>query len=118
MSYRKSPQFLGSILSVLANLNNTEVWMVLIRPLIYKFTISSTIPFMTVLSECANHNFMSHRFSRSLHALFQFYEVVSRNGKMHSSAGADFFVDYHLTVISLHLKTPMNFIRLIFQDGF
>ena len=67
LSDNKSPQVSGTLLSILADLNNAVVWMVSTRPLIFKFSSPCTNPLMTVprapITIGINLSFMIHSFS-------------------------------------------------------
>ena len=100
-------------------LNNAVVWMVSTRPLISKSSSSCCNPLVTLPSAPIiigiTVSFMFYSFFSSLarstylslfFTFFHFYPVVSRNGKVHYSAGSPFFfffflffffffVDYH-----------------------
>ena len=97
-----------TLLSILTDLNNAVVSMVSNRPLISKSSSSSTKPLVTILiwpiiiGITVTFMFTSFfQFSCKvlgliiLFAFFQFYPVVSRNGKVHKSAGS-FFSFYNL----------------------
>ena len=101
---RKSPQVSRTLLSIKANLNKAVVWMVFTRPLFSKSCSPNTNHLVTVPSASITIGitvtFMFHcyfQFSRkvqvliSLFTFFQFHPVVSRNVKVHDSAGSLFF---------------------------
>ena len=122
-----SPQVSRTLLSILADLNIAVVWMVSSRPL-----FSKSNPLVAVLSAQITIGItITFQFSSKveelnlLFAFFQFFPVVSWNGKFHCSAGSIFSVDYHLIwssrqdlVIRLYLKIPKNYGLFIFSDGF
>ena len=96
LSDSKFLQVSRTLLSSLADLNNAVVWMVSTRPLISKSSSLCTKSFGDC-TERANYNWY-HRYFHvreffqfpskvqvliSLFAFFQFYPVVSRNGKVH-----------------------------------
>ena len=99
LSDSKIPQVSRTLLSILADFNHSLVWMVSTRPLISKSSSPCINPLVTVPSTPTTIDitvtFMFHSFfsslARSRHlSLFvflQFYPVVSRNGKVHNSAG-------------------------------
>ena len=104
-SLLKSP---GTLLSILADLNNAVVWMVSTRPLNSKSTSPCTKPLVTVPSTPDTTGitvvFMFHFFFQfsskvqvliSLFAFFQFYSVASRDGKFLYLAGSFLCLDYH-----------------------
>ena len=97
----KSPQVSRILLNILANLNNDVVWMVSARPLISKSSSPCTNPLVTVPSApittgitvtCMVHSFSVIYRLIFLFASFQFYPVVSRDGKVHYSAGSLFML--------------------------
>ena len=103
-----SPIISRTFLSILTNRINSLVWMVFTRLFISKYTSLCTNPLVTV--PCAlitigiNVTFMFHIFQFSskvyvfisLLAFLQCYPVISRNSKVHYSAGSLFFIpDYH-----------------------
>ena len=96
-----SPQVSRTLLNILADLNNTVVWIVSTRPLISKSSSYFTKPFVIVArvptTNVITVTFMFHSFSIPLKykyldlflfAFFQFYSVVSRESKVHSSASS------------------------------
>ena len=92
----KSPQVSRTLLSILADLNTSVIWMVsmssspFINPLVTvpsaPITIGITVTFIF-------HSFFFFQSSRkvlvhiSLFAFFQFDPMVNRDGKIHDSAG-------------------------------
>ena len=112
----KSPQVFGTLLSILADLNNAVVSMVFTRPLISKSSSPCTyslviIPNASVVIGITD-TFMFHCYSCShgrsrylpLFSLsFSFTIGICRNSKVHYSAGSLFyFVDHH----KQHFLTP------------
>ena len=110
LSDSKSPQVSKTLLSILADLNNTVVWMVSTRPLISNSSSFFNIPLVTIPRELIrisiNVTFMFHIFLQFsskvqvlilLSATFQFYSVVSWDRKGHNFASSLFFVvvDYY-----------------------
>ena len=118
LSDSKSPQVSRILLSIRTDLNNAVVWMVFTRPLITKPFNPCTNPLVTVprapitIGITVTYMFYSLFVffwgggSSKVYVLifffafFQVYPVVSRNGKVHYSAGSLFyylfiFVDYH-----------------------
>ena len=100
----KSPQVSRTLLSNLAELNNAVVWLVSTIPLTSKFSSPFTIPLVTVSSAQITigikvtfmfHSFFSSlakvRVLFSLFAFFQFYFVISQDGKVYNSAVFFFF---------------------------
>ena len=97
-----SPYVFGTLLSILTDLNNAVVWMVLTRPLISKSPNPCTNPLLTVPSVsitigtllllCALVYLFPSKVSIVIYrfAFFQFYPMVSRNGKVYYSAGSFF----------------------------
>ena len=102
----KSPRVSGTLLSILAVLNNVVVWMVSTRPP----TSNSSSPFSNTLVTVPNApitigtivTFIFHRFlfffnslARSRYfprfAFFQVYSVVSRDSKVDNFANSIFF---------------------------
>ena len=114
LSDSKSTQIFRTLLSVLAGLMNTVIWMVSNRHLISKFSSLCTNPLLTVLraqfTVGITLTFMFHRFFFQfsckvlisiLHvAFFQFHSVVSRDGKFHKSVSLS-FIGYHLVSWSI-----------------
>ena len=102
---RKYLQVTRTLLNILANLNNAVIWMVSIRPLIFKSSILIISPLVSVQSEeitigititfmFQSFFFSSRARSRYLSFFFSFffffclfYPVISRNGKFLRSAG-------------------------------
>ena len=98
-----SPQVPTTLLSILSDQNNAVFWMVTTRPIIYNFSSLIINPLVTEPSApitiSITVTFMFHSFFFPflfalifLFAFIQFYPVVSRNGKIHYSAGSLFFL--------------------------
>ena len=100
----KSPQVSRALLSILANLNNTAVWLVSTRSLISKISSLCINPLVTVprarIVIGITVTFMFHSFFQFLSkvqvlillfAFFQFYSVVSRDSKVHNPFMLAFF---------------------------
>ena len=96
----KYPQVSRTHFSILANHNNDVVWMISTYPLIFKSSSPFTNPLVTVSSTLITIGitvtFMFHSLfsfqARSRHIFFlfgslQFYQVVTRNGKVFYSVG-------------------------------
>ena len=92
---RKSPQISRTLLSILAVLNNTVVWMVSTRPPTSKSSSPFSIPFVTVpnaaitigiIVTCMFHSFFSCPSKVEvlilLFTFLQFYSVDSRDSKV------------------------------------
>ena len=94
LSGNKSPYVSRTILSILANLYNAEVWMVSTRPLISKSSSTCINHLVTVprgpITNGITVTFMFLSFFNvliPLFAFFQFYSVVvGRDSKIHNSA--------------------------------
>ena len=101
-----------TLLSVLANLNNSVVWMASARPLISKssspcinlWVIVRRVPITIGITV----SFMFHSFFNSsnkvqvfilLFTSFQFYSVVSQDSKVHNSVSSLFFFFFSLLII-------------------
>ena len=110
LSESKSPQVSRILLSILADLNSAVIWMVSTRLLIVKSSRSIINPLVTVPSAPikigVTVTFIFRSFFQfsckikvlnSLFDFFQFYPVVSRNGKVHYLAGFLFLL---LTITS------------------
>ena len=93
-----------TLLSILADLNYTVVWIISTRALISKSCSPCTYPFVTVprtpFTTGINVTFMFHCFffqfpnkveALLLLAFFQFYSIVCRVSKVHYSASSLFF---------------------------
>ena len=92
----KSLKVSGTLLGILPDLNNVEVWIVSIRHPISNFSNLLSKPLMTV-PKCANYNWYHlhvpqlPRFSGKVHVLatlfvcffFIFHSVVRRDSKVH-----------------------------------
>ena len=104
LSYSKSPQVSWTRLSILAVLNNVEVWMVSSHPPTSKSSSPFSNPLVTVpnapitigiIVTCMFHSFF--QFSRKvgvlifLYTFFQFYSVDSRDSKVDNFASSLFF---------------------------
>ena len=85
----KSPQVYRTFFSILADLNNSVVWMISTLPLISKSSHSCTNPLVTVPSVLITTDItvssVFHSSSKvleltSLFAFFPFYPVISRSG--------------------------------------
>ena len=98
LSDSKSPQ-VSRTFNIVADLNNAVVWIVSIRPLIFKSSIPFTNPLVTVprasITIGITVTFMFHslfQFPRNvlvlifLYAFFQFYNEISWNSEVHNSA--------------------------------
>ena len=103
LSVSKSPQVSRTLLSILADRNNAVVWMVSICPLISKSSSPCTNPLVTVprllITIGITYTYIFHSFFQFsskfkvlifLFAFFQFYPVVSRNGKIDYSEASLF----------------------------
>ena len=110
----KSPLVSGTLLGILAHLNNAAVSKVSVRPLISKFSSSFNNPWVTVLKASiiigVNVTFMFHSFfffnslarSRYLSFFsfsFSFYVVVSWDSKIHNFASSLFFFFFFFLLI-------------------
>ena len=111
LSDSKYYQVSRTLLSILTDLNNVVIGTVSTRPLISKSSCSYIKLLSTVTSASITfgitvtfmfRSLFFFSFSRkvlvliSLFTFFQFYCVVTRNSKVHYSAGSLFFsVDYH-----------------------
>ena len=102
LSDSKSPQFLRTLLGILADLNNAVVWMV---SLVLLFPSPCTSPLVTVpkapITTNINVTFMFHSFFQfpskfevfiPLFIFFQFFSVVSRDSKFHNFASSLFLL--------------------------
>ena len=99
-------QIIITLLCILADSNNTVVWIVSTCPLISEsyslFTNLLRIVLSAPITVSITVTIMFHSFFLvevliSLFAFFQFYYVGSRDGKVHNSAGSLFFL---LTITS------------------
>ena len=118
----KSPHISSTLLSILADLNNAVVWIVLIRPPLFKsssplskrlesvpsaqMTIGITVilMFLSFLRSLARReNPLYNKFFLPL----SFFQIITRSGIL---VGIRWYV--------LYLKIPLNVIRLIFQERF
>ena len=106
LSESKSLQVSRTLLSILADLNNTLVWIVSTCPLISKSSCPRTNPFVTLYKEyqlqsllqspscymfCVFFSSLAKFMHLSLFSLFfQFYRVINRNGKVQYSVGSLF----------------------------
>ena len=103
LSDSKSPQVSWTLLSILAVLNNAVIWIVSTRPSTSKSTSPFYNPFVTVLRAPITIGtiitFMFHSFFQFsnkvavlilLFTFFQFYSVVSRDGKINNFANSLF----------------------------
>ena len=135
------------ILSILADLSNINFWMFFTSLLICKCSSSMISPLIPVKSVpikigitltfmCHSFFFFFSSLARSKNNLFftffQFYPVISQNGKFHNSQVLYFLFIYQFIfadrqyvwssgrhqVISLYLKIEENFLHLFLQDGF
>ena len=118
LSDSKSPQVSRNLLSILAILNNVVVWVVSIRPPTSKSSSPFSNPLVTVpkapitigiIVTCMFHSFF--QFSSKVKVLillftfFQFYFVVSWNGKVDN-----FFVELLLLLLLLCIKSIFIFL--------
>ena len=108
LSDSKSLQISRTLLSILAVLNNTLIWMVSTRPLIFKFPRPITKPLgivpsapvtidITVTFSCSIVVFSSRARSNYLSLIsfsFNFISVVRLDGKIHYSADSLFFSSF------------------------
>ena len=105
LSDTKSPQVSMTFLSILADLNNAEVWMASPHPLISMSSSTSTNPLATLPSAPITIGiaitFLLHRFFQfpkkvrvlmSLRTFLHLYPVISRNSKTLNLAGSLFYV--------------------------
>ena len=105
MYFSKSSKVSRTLLSILADLSNAEVWMVSTRPLISKSFSPCTIPLVTVPSASITIRITSlsallssFQFSSKfevlifIFAFFHLYSVVRRNSKVHNSASSLFII--------------------------
>ena len=138
----KSSHVSRTFLSILADLNNTLAWMVSTNALIFKSSSSSTNPrkWQLVLLSLSC-SIVLYQFSSKVYvfiflfAFLQFYLMISRDGKLHYSAGSRFFFFFFFFLIffcwlSLGLfvwprlgdpfvsQNLKKFVCRIFQDGF
>ena len=103
LSDSKPLQVSGTLLKILAVLNNAVVWMVSTRSLIFKSSSPLITPSVTVsrapITIGIIVTFMFHSFFQFsskvqvlilLFAFFQFYSVVSRDSKVHNSGSSPF----------------------------
>ena len=109
LSDSKSPQVSKTLLSILVVLNNAIIWMVSTRPVISKSSSPCTNPFGHCTTS-TNYNWYNRHFHVlqvfqfpckvdvliPLFAFIQFYSVVLRDSKVHSSASSLLIVDYHM----------------------
>ena len=107
LSDSKPSQVSGTLLSILADLNNAVVWTVSTRPVIYKSFNLCTNPLVTIPRALITIDiivtFIFRNFFCSLDKVevliplftfFRFYSVVHRNSKVYNSGSSLFFVDY------------------------
>ena len=105
LSDSKSTQVCSTLLSILAVVNNTVVWMVSTRPPTSKSSSPFNNPLVTVLSAPITIGiivtWMFHRFFQFpskvevlilLFKFFQFYSVVSEDSKVDNFANSLFFL--------------------------
>ena len=116
LSDSKSPQVSRTLLSILADFNNAVVGMVTTRPLISKSSSLCTNPQVTVprapITLGIIVTFVFHSFFQvlskvelliPLFTFFQFYSVVRRNSKVHTSASPLFLLIIIIIIIILLL---------------
>ena len=130
----KSLQVLGTLLSILADLNHAVIWTVSTRPVFSKSSSPCTNPLVTVPRApitIVTFMFQFFQFPSKVQvlipffAVFQFFSVFRRDSKVHNFASSLFFVDYHKVwssgrdlVIRLYVKIAEEFVRVILQDRF
>ena len=112
LSDNKSPQVSRTLLSILAVLNNSVVWMVSTRPPTSKSSSPFNNPLVSVpkapITIGIIDTFMFHSFFQFpskvevpilLLTLFQFYSVVNRDSKVHNFVNSLFFFLFFFLLI-------------------
>ena len=138
LSYNKSPQVSRNLLSILADLNNTVVWMVSPHPFISKASSLRTNPLVTapraLITIGIIVTFMIYSYFNSLSrsrylSLFSHFLNFTLWSAMRAKSTIlqvlFYFVDYFKIwssgqdlVISLYLKVPEEFVRITLKDRF
>ena len=110
LSDSKSPQVSRTLLSILATLSNSVIWIVCTHPPTSKSSRPLNIPLVIVpkapITIGTIVTFMFHSFFNSLARsrylsffshffFFQFYSVVRRDSKVNNFANSLLFVDYY-----------------------
>ena len=131
-----SPQITRTVLSILADISNTVIWMISIRPLISKFFGPCTNPLVTVprppIIIGIIFTYMLHSYFSSLARFryltlfsfsFNFTQRSAGDSRVHNLTSSLFLVDYFKAwssgrdyVIYLDLKILKKFVHLIVQD--
>ena len=118
----KSPLVSRTLLRILADLSNTVVWIVSIRPLIYKSSCPFTNPLVTLprapITIGTIVTFMFLSFFKSLATSwylsfwslsFNLYSVLSRDSKVHKKEST--LTDSGLCIYHLFVRSNFNFLH-------
>ena len=130
LSDSKSSQVSRTLLSILADFNNAVVWIVSIRPVIFKSSSCYTNPLVSVLrapitiSIIVTFMFLFNSLTRSRYlsffSHFDFSQWSGWDSKVDNFASSLLFVDYYKIwssgrnlMIRLYLENPEEFVCLI-----